>query len=164
MADVQQPSGKQKAAALIAAACLVAAPVTASFEGLRTHPYRDPAPKHTMTVCYGETQVKMNVYTPDECRMMLEADQRREYAPAVLKCTPGIGPKVNLFASAIDAAWNAGPSNFCKSPMAAAFNRGAWATGCNAYRGWHVAPGGKLLPGLVRRRETERTLCLKDAK
>jgi lysozyme len=170
MADIQEPSAKQKTAALILAASLVAAPITASFEGLRTHPYRDPAPKHTMTVCYGETNVKMKVYAPDECQMMLEADQQKQYAPAVLKCVPGIGQRVNLLASEIDAAYNSGVGKvsdhlhgFCGSPMAIHFRAGEWVAGCNAYRGWHVAPGGKLLPGLVRRRETERTLCLKDA-
>lgn len=162
MADIQQPSAKQKTLAAILAACAVAAPVTASFEGLRTHPYRDPAPKHTMTVCYGETRVKMKVYTPDECRMMLEADQKREYAPAVLKCAPTIAGKVDIFAAAIDAAYNAGPGSFCKSPMAAAFNRSQWGAGCNAYRGWHDLPGTAAHNGLARRRETERTLCLKD--
>lgn len=157
------PSAKQKGAAAIAAAVAVAAPVTMSFEGLRTHPYHDPAPKHTLTVCYGQTRVKMRVYTPDECRMMLEADQKREYAPAVLHCTPSIAGKVDVFAAAIDAAWNAGPGNYCRSPAATYFNAGRFADGCNAYRGWHTLPGTKAHNGLVRRRETERTLCMKDA-
>lgn len=163
MVEIQQPSAKQKTAAAIAAACLVAGPVTASFEGLRTHPYHDPAPKHTLTVCYGQTHVKMKVYTPEECRMMLEADQKREYAPAVLHCTPQVAGKINIFASAIDAAWNAGPGNYCKSPIATSFKKLQWGAGCNAYRGWHTLPGTAAHNGLVRRRETERTLCLKDA-
>lgn len=156
-------SGKQKTIAAVAAACAVAAPFTTSFEGLKTHPYRDASPKHVETVCVGDTKVEMRVYTRDECLMLLGARQREDYAPAVLRCTPGIGLKTNIFASAIDAAYNAGAGSYCRSPMAVAFNRQQWAAGCNAYRGWHTLPGTKVHNGLAQRREAERTLCLKDA-
>jgi lysozyme len=167
MADAQKPaplSGKQKTAAAIAAAVAIAAPLTASFEGLRTHPYHDPAPKHTLTVCYGDTNVAMRVYTRDECLVLLEAKQRQEYAPGVLRCTPAIAPMPNLFASAIDAAYNSGGGNYCRSPMAAAFQRRQWAAGCVAYRGWHTLPGTAAHNGLARRREAERSLCLQDVR
>lgn len=154
-------SGKQKTAAAIAAAVLVAAPLTASYEGLRTHPYGDPAPKHTRTVCYGETQVEMRVYSADECGAMLRSALGKRYAPIILKCVPGLADRRNVFGASLDLAYNAGAGGFCRSPMAWRFNRGDWSGGCDAFRGWHVAPGGKLLPGLVRRRIAERALCLR---
>jgi lysozyme len=153
-------SGKQKASAAIIAACLIAAPLTAMFEGLRTKPYADPGDGR-LTVCYGETEREMRRYTPDECRVLLEARQQKDYAPAVLKCVPAIGSKPNAFAASIDAAYNAGTAAFCRSPMTKRFNAGDWAGGCNAFSGWYVTAKGKKLPGLVRRREAERTLCLK---
>jgi lysozyme len=148
---------------LIAAAVAVALPLTASFEGMRTHPYRDPAPKHTMTVCYGETQVAMHVYSAGQCGDMLRAALAKRYAPVILQCVPALAKSKYLFGASLDASYNAGAGGFCRSPMAARFNAGDLIGGCNAFRGWHVAPGGKLLAGLVRRRETERALCLKDA-
>jgi lysozyme len=153
-------SGKQKASAAIIAACFIAAPLTAMFEGLRTKPYHDPGDGRP-TVCYGETEREMRRYTPDECRVLLGTRQQKDYAPAVLKCVPAIGSKPNAFAASIDAAYNAGTAAFCRSPMAKRFNAGDWVGGCNAFSGWYVTAKGKKLPGLVRRREAERTLCLK---
>ena len=151
-----------KAPALIAAAVLLSAPLTAAFEGLRTHPYPDPGDGRP-TVCYGDTEVPMRTYTPDECRILLGARQAHDYAPAVLKCVPGLAGKREAFAASIDAAYNAGTAAFCKSRMARAFNAGNWKAGCEGFRGWFVTAHGKTLKGLVRRREAERSLCLEGA-
>jgi lysozyme len=160
--DPQQQKPPPKAPALIAAAVIVAASVTASFEGLRTKPYHDPGDGR-LTVCYGETEREMRRYTPQECAVLLEARERRDYAPGVLKCVPAIGTRRDTFAAAIDAAYNAGIGGFCRSRMAAHFNAGDWVGGCNAFTGWHVVVKGRPLPGLVRRRAAERALCLKGA-
>jgi lysozyme len=155
-------SKKQRAGAAIAAAVLVAAPLTASFEGLRTKPYHDPGDGRA-TVCYGETEREMRVYTADECQVLLVARQQRDYAPAVLKCVPAIGSKPKIFAASIDAAYNTGTAAFCRSPIAKRFNAGAWIGGCGAFHGWYTTAKGKPLPGLVRRRAAEQTLCLEGA-
>ena len=154
---------KQKTSAAIAAACLVCAPLTASFEGLRTKPYADPGDGRA-TVCYGETEREMRSYTPDECATMLRARQASDYGPAVLKCVPGLAEsrRVNAFAASIDAAYNAGTAAFCRSPMARYFKAGRWIEGCNAFVGWYVTSNGKKLPGLARRRAAEHLLCLKS--
>jgi lysozyme len=162
MAEAATLSGKQKAGAAIASACLIAAPLTAMFEGLRTKPYHDPGDGR-LTVCYGETEREMRSYTPDECAILLQSRQAKDYAPAVLKCVPSIGGRKEPFAAAIDASYNAGTAAFCKSPMARRFNAGDWKGGCNAFPGWYVTAKGKRLPGLVRRREAERQLCLRGA-
>lgn len=145
----------------ILAACALCAPLTAAFEGLRTAPYKDPA--GIATVCYGETEREMRQYTADECRVMLGARQAENYAPAVLKCVPPIALRKEAFAASIDAAYNAGTTAFCRSPMAARFNAGDWKGGCNAFSGWYVTAKGKKLAGLVRRREAEKALCLRGA-
>lgn len=144
--------------AAIAAAVLLSVPVTAAYEGLRTKPYSDPA--GIKTVCYGETERAMRTYTADECKVLLESRQQRDYAPAVLKCVPGLAQKREAFAASIDAAYNAGTIAFCKSRMAQAFNAGRWKEGCDGFSGWYVTAKGKRLAGLVKRREAERQLCL----
>jgi lysozyme len=164
-AAVAPVNAKQRATAAIAAAVLVSAPLTASFEGVRTHPYHDPYDGR-WTVCAGDTKVEMRVYTPDECQVLLEARQRRDYAPIVLNCVPAFAdPKLKLvFAASIDAGYNGGPGakrGFCGSPMAANFNRGEWRSGCDAFPAWHTLPGTNVHNGLVRRRNAERSLCLK---
>jgi lysozyme len=149
------PSAKQNGA--IAAAVALSVTLTASYEGLRTKPYVDPARK--WTVCYGETERPLKQYTPDECAVMLSARQRADYAPAVLKCVPGLASHVRPFAASIDAAYNAGAGAFCRSPMARKFNAGDYAGGCDAFSNWRVTANGKRLAGLVRRRGAERSLC-----
>jgi lysozyme len=113
-------------------------------------------------VCFGETEREMRIYTPQECQVLLEARQQHDYAPAVLKCVPGLVDRKHAFAASIDAAYNAGVAAFCRSRMARSFNQGKWAEGCNGFVGWYETAKGKKLRGLVRRRAAERALCLKD--
>lgn len=150
------------AAAAIAAAVALAAPITEHFEGLRTRPYRDPV--GIVSVCYGETAVPMREYGAAECSAMLKARATRDFAPLVLAAVPGLAGKPHAFAASIDFAYNVGTFN--NTSMARAFRAGQWAKGCDAFRLYRFARrGGDLveLPGLVRRREAERALCMKDA-
>jgi lysozyme len=158
-----EPSGKQKAAAAIAAAVLVATPLTASFEGLRTHPYRDVT--GTPTVCYGDTEVEMRVYAADECGKLLRERVARDYAPRVLACLPQLLDERRklVFAALIDASYNAGWAAVCKSRMAERIRAGQWQAACNGLSGWYVTSKGVPLRGLVRRREAEKALCLQGA-
>lgn len=151
------PKTPPKAPAIIAAVALVAA-LTASSEGLRTKPYRDPV--GIPTVCYGDTEVQMRTYSANECANLLIARLQRDYAPAVLACVPALSDHRYAFAASIDAAYNAGKAAFCRSRMARSFNAGQWRQGCEGFRGWYVTAGGKVYSGLVRRREAERSLCL----
>jgi lysozyme len=164
-APVPPPPQRAGTAAAIVAACALTAGVTASFEGLRTKPYYDPA--HVQTVCYGETEREMRNYTPGECLALLKDRQSADYAPAIAKCVPDFADERHryAFAASIDAAYNAGIAAFCKSRMARAFNAGAWRQGCDLFAGWYATAriNGKPtpLPGLQRRRSAERALCLK---
>lgn len=157
-------SGKQKAGAIIAAACLVAAPLTAAFEGLRTKPYRDPA--GIPTVCYGETQLAMRVYSADECGVMLRQRMARDYAPKVLACLPQLADEHRkpVFAALIDASYNAGPKAVCNSRMAKHIRAGQWQAACNGFVGWYETARGKWYAGLARRRAAEMRLCLTGTK
>jgi lysozyme len=165
----------------IAAACALACGLTAGFEGLRTHPYVDPGNHRTLTVCFGDTEVEMRSYTPEECQMLLETRQQRDYAPGVLKCVPGLADKREAFAASIDFAYNLGVNTFCRSASAREFNAGHWKAGCDqflAYNGIVTKTPFRgavsvrrlkdgryfdVLRGLERRREAERSLCLRSA-
>lgn len=151
----------------IAAAVIIAAPFTAPREGLRTTPYYDPA--RVQTVCYGETEREMRTYAATECLALLKDRQATDYAPAIVRCVPAFADPRHryAFAASIDAAYNAGTAAFCRSRMALAFNAGDWRLGCALFRGWYATAriNGKPTPlkGLQRRREAERSLCLKGA-
>ena len=166
MPEPKKAAPKGVAAAIVAAVA-IAAPVAMHFEGLRTKPYRDPV--GIPTVCYGETQRPMREYSADECAVMLQARQARDYAPQVLQCAPGLADprRVNTFAASIDFAYNAGVRTFCHSSMARGFNAGHWADGCRAFGLYDKARvNGRLvvLRGLARRRSAETTLCLKESQ
>lgn len=142
--------------AALAAAVGLAVPVVETWEGLRTRPYRDPV--GIQTVCYGQTGVEMRPYTPEECRTMLNRAITQRYAPDVLKCTPGIADYPGALAAAISLAYNIGPTAYCRSTAARRFQEGDLKAGCDAFAMW-VKAGGRVLPGLVNRREAEIEMC-----
>jgi lysozyme len=69
-------------------------------------------------------------------------------------------PTENQFAAMVSLCYNIGPGNFAKSTVCKAFNAGKIGESADAFRRWNKA-GGKILNGLVRRREAERALFLK---
>lgn len=161
-----QPA-KGTIAALILAACAVCVPYLMESEGLRTKPYLDPV--KIRTVCYGETNVEMRVYTKTECGDMLRRQLALTYAPPILKCIPQLGSpqRVHEFAAMIDSSYNAGPAAVCKSRMAVHFRAGQWTAGCKSIEGWYVTARDrrtgvrKAYPGLVKRRIVMSRLCLR---
>lgn len=161
------PYSKSAIAACIAAACAVAVPYIMQSEGLRTRPYKDPV--GIPTVCFGETNVPMRVYTRDECGALLRRQLARRYAPKVLACLPQLSApnRRNEFAAMIDSSYNAGPAAVCKSRMARHIRNGDWYAACVSLDGWYVTArdrrtGQRIrLRGLVKRRIEMKHLCLR---
>jgi lysozyme len=128
-----------------------------------------PAPVKIPTVCYGETNVAMRVYSRDECGTLLRHQLARKYAPPILKCIPGLvdPARRNEFAAMIDSSYNAGPVAVCKSPAAQHMRAGRYKSGCTAIRGWYTTArdrrtGQRIrLRGLVIRRNHAADLCLR---
>lgn len=147
-----QAPGKRSAGAMAIAVVFVA-----GFEGIRQNAYRDPI--GVVTVCAGETQgVKMgDRYTLEECRAML-ARRLGEYYDGVRGCVtaPMSDPQAAAFTS---LAYNIGVGAFCKSSVVRNFNAGNVRDACNSMLKFNRA-GGIVFPGLTRRREQERKLCL----
>lgn len=155
-------SKRQKAtgagAGLVALAIAIAAPIVMDFEGKRNVTYLDPI--LIPTVCFGHTGSgveKGRRYTDEECRAMLHGDMRR-HADGIAMCLTREMPPEALAAS-VSLAFNIGVRAFCRSTIARKFNAGDVRGACNGFPAWKRA-GGRVLPGLVRRRAAEQALCL----
>lgn len=129
----------------------------AGAEGLRTVAYSDPV--GIPTICFGETKdVKLgDKATADECKAKLGA-RVQEFGRGVDRCIdhPLPPPRKAAYTS---ATYNIGVEAFCKSSMARKENAGDVRGACDALLLYVYAKGVKL-PGLVKRREQERELCL----
>ena len=154
---MENKDAKRYAAILGAAATLAA-----GFEGLRQYAYYDPRPGDAiLTVCYGSTTdvQKGKKYSIEECKARLEADMA-EAVRIVEKCHPGLPDNVLIAFS--DAVYNIGPKVACNSTASKYLAQGNYTGGCNELPRWNKA-NGVVLPGLTRRREAERQICLEPS-
>lgn len=128
-----------------------------AFEGMILRGYKDPI--GIVTACAGHTKTAVlgRPYTKDECLVLLERDLV-EHAEPVLVCTPTLKDKPGPLAGAVSLAFNIGTGAYCRSTAARRFNAGDIKGGCAAFEMWNKA-GGRVLPGLVKRRATERAIC-----
>lgn len=136
-----------------------AAALAAGFEGLRQYAYYDPRPGDSiLTVCYGSTtQVqKGKKYSLEECKQRLEADMA-EAIRIVERCHPNLPDNVLIAFS--DAVYNIGPKVACNSTASKYLKAGDYEAACNELPRWNKS-NGIVLPGLTRRREAERQICL----
>lgn len=159
MADDPAAKGKGKAgliAALGAPAALLLLSLVGTFEGRRNDPYQDII--GVWTVCYGETRVGMRHYTDAECEDMLGA-ALGEFGKGVLERNPELRTRPYQLAAAGSLAYNIGLGNYRRSTVARRFSARDWRGGCNAFPAWNRA-GGRVVPGLVKRRAAERRVCL----
>lgn len=155
-----QPKTPAKSATRTAAWLAIAVVIVAGFEGLYTHPYRDVV--GVLTVCYGETaadQVDLKrTYTPQECKDMLARDLPK-YDAEIKKCIH-VEMSPNVEAAVVSLAYNVGTAAVCRGSVAHALNDGDVRAACNAFMEYTHA-GGRVIQGLVNRRNAERALCLK---
>lgn len=142
----------------VAAAVMLVATVS-QFEGAHNVGYTDPV--GIPTKCFGDTHdVKVgHYYTDEECLASLHT-QLAAHAEGVLRCTPRLKGHDNQLTAAVSFAYNVGVGAYCKSSVARRFNAGDWRGACAEMSKWTKA-GGKVLPGLIRRRAAERALCEK---
>ncbi|MDR5800627.1 lysozyme [Caballeronia sp. LZ001] len=134
------------------------------FEGVVHRGYLDPM--GIATKCSGDTRnvVVGQAYSPGKCWESLNR-QLMTHADDVLRCTPGLKDHPNQLAAAVSFAYNIGSRNYCASATAKRFNEHDWRGACRAMnesddgRAQWVSSRGKVLPGLVKRRAEERSLC-----
>ena len=151
-----------------AAALAIATALAMPAEGLRQWAYRDPA-QGIPTICFGSTRgVKMGDHkTVEECKALLTKDMNHA-VQTVESCRPGL--PINVLAAFSDAVYNLGPTIACdssESEAARLLAAGDYRGACNQLPRWGKARvAGVLvpLPGLTKRREMERDVCLAGLK
>ena len=158
----------QQRAKRLSVAAAIATAIAIPAEGLRQYAYYDPP--GVLTVCYGTTGpdvVKGKKYSLAECRALLDRDMLAA-VQTVDRCVPGLpeGP----LAAFSDAVYNLGPTIACnkeRSTAARLLAAGDYAGACNQLPRWSnakIAGVSVQLPGLVKRRQAERQVCLEGVK
>jgi lysozyme len=153
------------------------------FEGYRNRPYKCSAKIWTVGwghAMYGDQlrlpNVRTGTYTgmirddyqlkPEDNRVwskeelvaMFKADLAN-FERGVLRLVPGCAGHQGRFDALVCLAYNIGLGNVQRSTIRMKANRGDWEGAAQAFRMW-TKGGGKVLPGLVRRREAEIALFL----
>ena len=142
-------------------------------EGVRTRPYRCPAllwtvgvghvidPKHT-SIPFNE---RRNLPIPDgwdrilsmgEVDAILSQDLARFERGVARLCPAALGHQ-GQFDALVSFAFNVGLGNLQRSSIRMRYNRGDIEGAADAFLMWTKA-AGKVLPGLVKRRNDERAL------
>lgn len=151
--------GAAAATAVVAAS----AGAVAYFEGVIPRTYVDPV--GIPTACAGETGshiVMGQTYTIDQCMQMLDESLWRHWV-GVSRCMHA-EVTVNQAAAILSWSYNIGVGAACSSTLAKMVNRGAPAEAwCQQLTRWTKARKMGVvieLPGLVKRRAAERSMCL----
>jgi len=136
------------------------------FEGLRLTAYKDAV--GVLTIGYGWTQpvdgkpIRPGMTIKEETAERLLRTGLVGYESDVSKLV-----KVKLTQGQFDAlvsfAYNLGARALSTSTLLQKLNAGNYAGAADNFPRWNKA-GGKVLPGLTRRREAERALFLSDSK
>lgn len=128
----------------------------AHFEGFSSKAYRDPV--GIPTIGFGETRgVVMGQTITREDATKLLGERVEEHARGMAKCIH-VPISQDEFDAYADFTYNVGIGAFCKSGLAAKLNSGDYVGACKELLKW-VYAGGKVLPGLVRRRQEEFSKC-----
>ena len=137
-----------------------------AWEGCRLTAYPDPATDgDPWTIGYGHTSMagephvtKGMTISQDQAAAILERDLVK-YEVAVSKLMTR-NPNENQFSAMVSLCFNIGPGNMAKSSVVRLFNAGDVQGAADAFRMWNKA-AGKVMKGLVNRRESERLLFLR---
>lgn len=143
------------------AAAALAVALVGGFEGLRQNAYPDPATGgKPWTICFGHTEGVRpgDRKSIEECKALLISDLAI-YANGITKCVTAPLPD-ERFVALTSFAFNVGVGAACKSSVVRLINQGRTRAGCDALLKWNRA-AGIVFPGLTRRRQAERALCLK---
>jgi len=141
----------------------VAAALCRPFEGLKLQPYICPA--GYPTIGYG------TVWKPDGSKVTMEHapisketaeawlvhELRHNYLAGVLKASPGLLARPRVLGAMTDFAYNLGVARYRASTLRKRVNAQDWSGAKEQLALW-VRGGGRVLPGLVKRRAAEAAL------
>lgn len=128
------------------------------FEGFRAKAYRCPA--GVWTIAFGHTAgVKPGmVVTRAQGEAMLRQDLKI-YEKHTAQALGDAKTNQGQWDALVSFCYNAGPGNLRKSSMLRLHKQGKFKAAAQAFMAW-TKGGGRVLPGLVRRRKAERALYL----
>lgn len=143
-------------------ALTLAAALCQRFEGLRLRPYLCPA--GVATIGYGSTRyadgravsLLDQAITAQQASDLLLHDLRTVRLPAVLRLCPGADTPRRQ-AALLDWDYNLGTGALQASTLRRRVNAGQWDQVPAELMKW-VRGGGRVLPGLVKRRQAEAAL------
>lgn len=141
----------------------LAAALCRRFEGFRAKPYICPA--GYPTIGYG------TVWKPDGTRVTMDdapvsvelanewlvSELRNNYMAGVLKASPRLIANPRALAAMTDFAYNLGVARYRASTLRKRVNEDDFEGAKVELQKW-IRGGGKVLPGLVRRRQAEAAL------
>ena len=127
------------------------------YEGLQLMPYRCPA--GVLTVGYGTTGagvIEGMPWTKEECEERMMSDVQR-FVTGTLELCPILATDDNKLSAIADFSYNLGLGRLQESTLRDRINSQNWDGAKNELMRW-TRGGGKILPGLVRRRAAECVL------
>jgi lysozyme len=141
----------------------LAAELCRRFEGFRSKPYLCPA--GVPTIGYGSTyygdgrKVTLEDPSMDEptARELLMVELEHTYLPGVLRNCPGLITDVRKCNAIVDFCYNLGVGRLQTSTLKRKINAGDWESAKEQLMLWSKG-GGKVLPGLLKRRTAECAL------
>lgn len=135
------------------------------FEGYRAKPYLCPA--GVPTIGYGSTYYadgrKVTLedapMSEPDARALLMYELQHTYLPGALRQCPSLIADERKCNAIVDFCYNLGIGRLQTSTLKRKINAGDWEGAREQLMLW-TRGGGKVLPGLVRRREAEKALLL----
>jgi lysozyme len=130
----------------------------ALHEGFRADAYQDSV--NVTTIGFGTTEgVKPgDTITVERALVRLGADVGK-FESRLRECIGPVPMYQYEWDSVVSWAYNVGTGAACSSTLVRKLQAGDYTGACNELPRWNKA-GGKVLRGLVKRREAERRLCL----
>lgn len=131
-------------------------PVTKHFEGLRLEPYRDPV--GLWTVGWGHRcPANQKPLTEVQAEFLLTEDLKQAYDQLTKKSPTLLSEKPGRLGALTDFVFNLGIGKYAASTLCSYIDQGYFEHIPDLLRKW-VYGAGKVLPGLVLRREAEVAL------
>jgi lysozyme len=141
----------------------LAAELCKRFEGFRSKPYLCPA--NVATIGYGSTYyangTKVTLNDPPmsekEAHALLMVELEHTYLPGVLRNCPILATDERKCNAAVDFVYNLGIGRLQTSTLKRKINAQDWEGAKEQLMLW-TKGGGKVLPGLLKRRQAECAL------
>jgi len=141
----------------------LAAEMCKRFEGFRSKPYLCPA--NVATIGYGSTYyadkrkvtLEDALMSQEEAHALLMIELEHTYLPGVLRNCPGLILDERRCNAIVDFAYNLGTGRLQTSTLKRKINANDWEGAKEQLMLW-TKGGGKVLPGLLKRRTAECAL------